>query len=304
MACGNTEVSRDGLVAQPSAPAHPRAHAQAAAREQQAQRVENANRELRSATIQLERASTKSTVERTVGKAKAALDSARRGNAPRSEVQKLERNFEKLRQSAREKADRIAHDEAISAARASGSGNPVQAAFLVHRAQASDPPAPVDMPSTGTKASIDLVSKWSSAYERRTGNELFEIDLGACTYSFDTNAGRLVCVRGHSAPPESARDGSRQKGHPRAPRGDHKGHVIAHSMGGGMDMNIVNQAASVNLGKRWRGIETLAAENPGTAVAVHLMYDDDSSDRPTGFEYGYDDPSSGFQVECFENPES
>jgi DNA/RNA non-specific endonuclease len=84
--------------------------------------------------------------------------------------------------------------------------------------------------------------------------------------------------------------------------GDHKGHVIAHSMGGSMDMNIINQAASVNLGKQWRAIETLAAENPGTAVAIHLTYDDDSSDRPAGFEYGYDDPSSGFQVEQFDNP--
>lgn len=302
MACGNTEVSREGLVAQPSAPAHPGARPHVATREQQAQRVENANRELKSATTQLERASTRSTVERTVGKAKAALDSARRGNAPRSEVQKLERDFDRLQHDAREKAGRIARDEAISAARASGSGNPVQAAFLVHRAQASDPPTPLDTTSAGTKASVDLASKWSSAYELRTGNKLFEIDLGTCTYSFDTKVGRLVCVRGHSVPPESARDRSRQKGHPRAPRGDHKGHVIAHSMGGGMDMNIINQAASINLGKQWRAIETLAAENPGTAVAIHMVYDDDTSDRPAGFEYGYDDPSSGFQVEQFDNP--
>lgn len=226
------------------------------------------------------------------------------GKGEPKQVKRLERDFEKLQSDARQKAGRIAHDEAISAARASGSGNQVQAAFLTHRAQASAPPSPADIPSASTQASVDLASRWSAAYEQETGNELFEINLGTYIYSFDTSAGRLVCVRGHSASPEAPRDSSRQKGHPRAPEGDHKGHVIAHSMGGGMDMNIVNQAAAVNLGKQWRAIEKLAAENPGTAVAIHLIYDDDSSDRPAGFEYGYDNPSSGFQVEHFDNPKT
>lgn len=47
----------------------------------------------------------------------------------------------------------------------------------------------------------------------------------------------------------------------------------------------------------------LAAKNPGMAVAVHMIYEDDS-DRPSAFEYGYNHPESGFQVEHFDNAQS
>lgn len=235
----------------------------------------------------------------------AALNAARRGNAPKAEIQQLERSFEKLQREAKEKSRRIAHDEARNAAQAIAAGSEVQAALFKHRAQSSAPPArpPAAAPSAGTLASMELADAWSASYARQTGNQLFDIELGACTYTFDTAAGRLVCVRGHSTAPSGPRDASRQKGHPSAPKGDHKGHVIAHRMGGGFDINIVNQSASVNLGKQWLNIERLAAENPGTALAVHMIYEDDS-DRPAAFEYGYDHPESGFQVEHFHNPRS
>jgi hypothetical protein len=142
--------------------------------------------------------------------------------------------------------------------------------------------------------------EWGAGYERDTGNRLHEIDLGPFTYTFDTTLERLVSARGRSVPPTAPRDQARQRGHPRAPDGDHKGHVIAHSIGGGMDINIVAQKASVNLGGRWRQIEKLAAANPGTAVAVHLIYDDDS-DRPAAFEYAVDDPEDGLRIERFDN---
>jgi hypothetical protein len=150
---------------------------------------------------------------------------------------------------------------------------------------------------------MKLAAEWSASYTRQTGNQLFDIELGTYIYTFDTAASRLVCVRGHSTAPPGRRDTSRQKGHPPAPQGDHKGHVIAASMGGGFDINIVNQSASLNLGKQWRDIEKLAAESPGTAVAVHMIYEGES-DRPVAFEYGYDHPESGFQVEYFDNPRS
>lgn len=158
-------------------------------------------------------------------------------------------------------------------------------------------------PSTGALISAKLADEWSASYARRTGNHLFDIELGTYSYTFDIEASRLVCVRGRSTAPSGPRDYNRQKGHPSAPKGDHKGHVIAASMGGGFDINIVNQSASVNLGKQWRDIEKLAAETPGTAVAVHMIYEDDS-DRPAAFEYGYDHPEWGFWVEHFDNPRS
>lgn len=303
MACGNTEVSRSGLLSEPTAQGHPTAPARTSAQKSQAQQqVKSAARELKAAATQVARAATWTSVERTMGKAKAAINSARRGNAPKAEIQRLEKSFDKLQRNAKEKSERIAHDEARSAAQATAAGNEVQAALHKHLAQSSAPPAPEALatPSAGTVASMELAEKWSANYEKQTGNQLFDIKLGACTYTFDTAAGRLVCVRGHSTTPAGPRDAGRQKGHPRAPKGDHKGHPIAHSMGGGLDINLVNQSAKINLGKQWRDIEKLAAKNPGTAVAVHMLYDDDS-DRPAAFEYGYDHPESGFQVEHFEN---
>jgi hypothetical protein len=142
--------------------------------------------------------------------------------------------------------------------------------------------------------------EWGADYERNTGNRLYEIDLGPFTYTFDIALKRLVSARGRSIPPTAPRDQARQKGHPRAPDGDHKGHVIAHSIGGGMDINIVAQKASVNLGRRWRQIEVFAAAHPGTAIAVHLIYNDDS-DRPASFEYAFEDAKDGFRLESFDN---
>lgn len=148
--------------------------------------------------------------------------------------------------------------------------------------------------------SEEAASGWAAEYERVTGNRLYEIDLDPFTYTFDTTLDRLVSAHGRSMAPAAPRDRTRQKGHPPAPDGDHKGHVIAHSIGGGMDINIVGQKVSLNLGRRWRRIEKLAAANPGTAIAVRLIYDDDS-DRPVAFEYGVDDPEDGFRIETFDN---
>ncbi len=146
----------------------------------------------------------------------------------------------------------------------------------------------------------ELAGNWAAEYQEQTGNTLVDVQLGTYTYTFDVAAGRLVCGVGKSTTPEGSRDNSRQSGHPSAPKGDHKGHVFAHSMGGGMDINIVPQLAALNLGKEWREMERIAAANPGTAVAVHLVYDD-NSDRPAGFDYGLDHPDTGFELQHFDN---
>lgn len=165
-----------------------------------------------------------------------------------------------------------------------------------HHKQVIDP-----VHTEAEKAIAELVGGWVAEYRTQTGNDLVDVQLGTYTYTFDIAGGRLVCATGHSNPPEGPRDNSRQKGHPPTAEGDHKGHVFAHSMGGEMDMNIVPQSAVLNLGREWRAIETLAAENPGTAVALHLVYGDDS-DRPVAFEYGFDHPETGLQLQHFDNP--
>lgn len=154
--------------------------------------------------------------------------------------------------------------------------------------------------SEGAAVIAELAAEWIASYLEQSANAVVDVHLGTYTYSFDVGAERLVCAVGHSSTPQGPRDANRQRGHPPAPKGDHKGHVFAHSMGGGMDINIVPQLAAINLGREWRAIETLAAEHPGTAVAVHLIYADDSQ-RPAAFEYGFEHPETGFQLHRWEN---
>lgn len=144
-------------------------------------------------------------------------------------------------------------------------------------------------------------NQWISDYMAATGAELVDVTLGTFTYTFDMVNDRVVCVTGTSVPPEHARDNARQTGHPAPEKGDHKGHLIAHSMGGGMDINIFAQNGALNLGNEWRGIERHAAANPDTPVAIHLNYEGDS-DRPATIDYGYQNDHGEFVVSHFDNP--
>ena len=71
----------------------------------------------------------------------------------------------------------------------------------------------------------------------------------------------------------------------------------------GLDINLIPQARSVNRGKgsQWASIERELAKRPGSAVAIRLVYSDDSQ-RPASFEFGYGS-DSGFRVGHIDNPE-
>jgi len=151
---------------------------------------------------------------------------------------------------------------------------------------------------------LEIASQWGAAYERRGGNEIVCVDFGTLTYGFDIAAERLVYVIGTTGAPE-VRDRSRQQGSPKpSEKDDEKGHVIATSLGGGMDINLIPQARRVNRGKgsQWASIERELGKRPGSAVAIHLIYADDSQ-RPASFEFGYES-GSGFRVEHIDNPAS
>lgn len=151
---------------------------------------------------------------------------------------------------------------------------------------------------------MEIASQWGAAYERQSRNEIVCVDLGTLTYGFDIAAERLVYVIGTTGAPE-VRDRSRQQGSPKpSEKGDEKGHVIATSLGGGMDINLIPQARSVNRGKgsQWASIERELAKRPGSAVAIRLVYSDDSQ-GPASFEFGYES-DSGFRVEHIDNPKS
>lgn len=84
-----------------------------------------------------------------------------------------------------------------------------------------------------------------------------------------------------------------------------KGHLIAHSMGGPIDVNLFPQIEHINLGrsekgKKFRSMEKYIAAHPGTFVFARLVYHD-FSDCPHELEYGYCDETMLPVVETFPN---
>ena len=102
---------------------------------------------------------------------------------------------------------------------------------------------------------------------------------------------RVVAVWGLSrAEPAESRDKSRMAGFLRgawagAYAGYDRGHFFAHTMGGGLDINLFPQIANVNRGGNWRKMEVECAGNPGTFCFIRPIYSN-SSWKPTRLEYG------------------
>lgn len=122
---------------------------------------------------------------------------------------------------------------------------------------------------------------------------------------------RLVAAYGLSAPNNHTRDKSRMKGFlgggidiPGKGKFD-KGHVLAHGMGGGLDVNLFPQCPELNrgiseAGKVYRRMEKFAADHPGAFVFSRLIYSDNSW-VPSSLEYGVLMPHGELWVEWFEN---
>ncbi len=156
--------------------------------------------------------------------------------------------------------------------------------------------------TTGGVLDVDSLSgalsdAWYVAYCERWGTrEVLEVPLRSVVYLFDATSpagdidNRLLGVFGRSAPPAGPRDRGRMAGHPSPQRGGaepvDRGHLVALSMGGGYDINLVPQLASVNRRGRWRAIERYCAGHPGTFFFVHTEYAD-GSDHPVELHYGW-----------------
>jgi hypothetical protein len=121
---------------------------------------------------------------------------------------------------------------------------------------------------------------------------------------------RVVAVWGTSRhEPARTRDASRMKGFLKGVwsqrfSGTDRGHFFAHTMGGGLDINLFPQAKRVNRSGLWRKMETYCALNPGTFCFIRPVYADESW-RPRQLEYGIFKIRSGDPVEfwghMFEN---
>ncbi len=84
-----------------------------------------------------------------------------------------------------------------------------------------------------------------------------------------------------------------------------KGHFIAASMGGAIDINLFPQIEHINLGrseagKRYRQMEKFVTAHPGTFVFSRPVYKDFSV-CPFEIEYGFCDNSMNWHTETFTN---
>jgi DNA/RNA non-specific endonuclease len=134
-----------------------------------------------------------------------------------------------------------------------------------------------------------LASAWAAEYRLLVpAAELVEVDLGTLTYLFDLTAERTLGVYGRSAPTGAPRPTARLRGHPSYNRPGHaatdRGHLAAHAIGGGADINLVAQDHLLNVSGAWRSFERYAERHRGTAFAVQARYLADDA-RPHAFVY-------------------
>ena len=121
---------------------------------------------------------------------------------------------------------------------------------------------------------------------------------------------RLVAVFGVSAAPRSNRDRSRMRGWCGATEKSFgsawdKGHFIAHSIGGGLAINVFQQRREVNrgwseAGRLYRSMEKYCSTNPGTFCFSRPFYGD-LTGCPSALEFGLLRTDGGLWIERFEN---
>jgi hypothetical protein len=133
-----------------------------------------------------------------------------------------------------------------------------------------------------------LVKVWVDDYALTTpGSEIVETSVEGFSYLFDLKEERLIAAWGISRGRHAGkRDASRMAGHPRsADKRYHRGHAIAHTLGGGTDINLVAQLGSVNIGS-FRALEREAVDTPGALYFVYWTYGSSNSQKPIGVQQG------------------
>ena len=126
-----------------------------------------------------------------------------------------------------------------------------------------------------------LVPLWCDDYYfKNPSADLVEVDLDESattfTYIFDINLQRVVVSFGVPTYSKHRRDASRMAGHPLSNgRNFHRGHLMAHSIGGGMDINLVPQLGRLNIGEfrvLERKVRDLAEQNVRCLYFVRPIY--------------------------------
>lgn len=177
---------------------------------------------------------------------------------------------------------------------------------------------------------FDLYIENLLAHGYANEGDLESYNQGAFTYSVDNTIdsaledswwqehrenARIVCVHGHSAPATEKRDASRMRfhantwvrefGESRGALPFDKGHFIAHTVGGVIDMGIFAQRRDINrgwspLGRTFRSMERYVQEIPGSFVFSRPIYGDGST-QPFFLEYGILKEDGAWWIEVFPN---
>lgn len=189
-------------------------------------------------------------------------------------------------------------------------------------------PGQLDYDALAQHLAEALPWEWVDAYAAMSSHEpnVLEFKDHGFVYLFDFTSGgaagadpspdvpedRVVAVYGRTQPGHGAkRDASRMRGFlgggladARGERRD-KGHFLAHSLGGGLDVNLFPQSVAVNRGRSERGktfrrMERYGATHSSTFVFARPIYGD-LTWTPLAFEYGLLLPAPRLWVERFPN---
>lgn len=148
-----------------------------------------------------------------------------------------------------------------------------------------------------------LVSLWLHDYDPHgIARQIVETRQGNFSYLFDIGSERLIAAWGVSRGANSTpRPKTRMAGHPKDPSTRyHRGHAIAHSLGGGTDINLLPQLGHVNSGPFQR-LERLAVQHTGALYFTYWRYGQFLSQRPLGVDQGLLIPGRLPMIEHFLN---
>jgi hypothetical protein len=172
-----------------------------------------------------------------------------------------------------------------------------------------------------------LPIKWQWVYMATASHaaNIVRVERGTFEYYCDSYSGlealgevafdqrvrdRVIGVLGSSAPMRKRRRGSFPNGWLEQPEeldssNRDKGHFIAHSIGGALDVNVFSQNRDLNRGvseqgKIYRQMEKYCYENPETFCFSRPIYADITS-IPRWLEFGLIKEDGNLWIEVFEN---
>ncbi len=148
-----------------------------------------------------------------------------------------------------------------------------------------------------------LLDNWLVGYRSNfIDHEIVQVDCGGFQYLFDVINERLISAWGVSYGKNTdPRPASRMKGHPLS-NGPlyHRGHAIPHTLGGGVDINLVPQLGSINIGD-FRLLEKRAVKTKGSLYFSHWVYSSGSNQTPQYVEQGFLYPGQFIEIKNYSN---